>query len=411
MILNNFQIIDTQDEKGNPISKIKTKPGKYPEYDKNMEGFDEVSKKFNEYLVKERRRLKCNVINYAHTKNIRYELEIPENVVKDNRPKDYILTTSKKGFLRFHTKEIVDNVKKLEELEEELKALTGKLNSEIFKIFYNQRDIINSFINVVSEIDCLISLAFVTLIEKDKFSRPKFISLKENNGIPYLELESCVHPCLLERIVNFVPNNIYLGKDGKTTIVITGPNMGGKSTLLRQVCITTIIAQMGCFVPAKKCVMTIVDRIFTRIGAIDKLLEGKSTFFIEMEETKTILENATKNSLIIMDELGRGTSTKDGQIIVKTVLYQIENKLQARCLFTTHYHDIIEWCGKQPKIRLSFMESKINEKTKDINFLYHFKDGICPESYGIEVAKLAGLPMKIINAAKDIKLHNKLGIE
>lgn len=411
IILNNFQIIDTQDEKGNPITKIKTKPGKYPEYDKNMYGFDEVSKKFQEILVKERKRLKCNIITYAHTKNIRYELEIPENIVKDNRPKDYILTTSKKGFLRYHTKEIVENVKKLEELEEELRVLTGKLNSEIFKIFYNQRDVITSFINVVSEIDCLTSLAFVSIIDRDKFSRPKFISLEENNNQPYLELKDCVHPCLLDRTPYFVPNDVILGKDNKSLIVITGPNMGGKSTLLRQVCIAAIIAQIGCFVPAKKCVMTIVDRIFTRIGASDKLLEGKSTFFIEMEETKTILESATKNSLIIMDELGRGTSTKDGQIIVKTILYQIENKLNARCLFTTHYHDIIEWCRNEPKIKLSFMDSNINDETKDISFLYKFKDGVCPESYGIEVAKLAGLPSKIINIARDIKEKNKLGIQ
>ena len=157
--------------------------------------------------------------------------------------------------------------------------------------------------------------------------------------------------------------------------------------------------------------MTIVDRIFTRIGAIDKLLEGKSTFFIEMDETKNILENATKNSLIIMDELGRGTSTKDGQIIAKTVLYQIEYKLQARCLFTKHYHDIIEWFGKEPKIRLCFMDSTINEETKDIQFKYKFKDGVCPESFGIDVAKLAGIPSKIIDIAKDTKKHNKLGIQ
>ena len=187
--------------------------------------------------------------------------------------------------------------------------------------------------------------------------------------------------------------------------------MGGKSTILRQVCIASIIAQIGCFVPAKKCVMTLVDRIFTRIGANDKLLEGKSTFLIEMEETKNILENATKNSLIIMDELGRGTSTKDGQIIAKTVLYQLEHKAKARCLFTTHYHDIIEWCKKEPYIRLSFMEAKVDEKSKDIQFKYKFVDGVCPDSSGIEVAKLAGLPQKVINIAVDVKEHNKLGIE
>ena len=411
IILNNFQMIETQDEKGNSITKIIPKPGIFKEYDKNLEGFNNINKKFNEILAKERIRLKCGIINYANTKNIRYELEVPEHVVLNNRPKEYILTTSKKGFLRFHTKEIIDNLKTLEKLEEENKALTWKLNSEIFKLFYNQKKIISSFINIVSEIDCLTALAFVSIIDKDKFSRPKFITLEENKGIPYIELIQCVHPCLLDRVPFFVPNDIFLGKDNKTTIVITGPNMGGKSTILRQVCITSIIAQIGCFVPAKKCVMTLVDRIFTRIGANDKLLEGKSTFLIEMEETKNILENATKNSLIIMDELGRGTSTKDGQIIAKTVLYQLEHKTKARCLFTTHYHDIIEWCKKEPNIRLSFMEAKVDEKNKDIQFKYKFVDGICPDSSGIEVAKLAGLPQKVINIAVDVKENNKLGIK
>ena len=393
IILNNFQIIETQDEKGNLVNKVIPKPGIFLELDKNMEKTNEIKKKLNEILLKERIRLKCGIINYTTTKNIRYELEVPENVVANNRPK-----------------EIIENIKKLEELEEENKALTWKLNLEIFKIFYNQKNIISSFINIVSEIDCLASLAFVSIIDKDKFSRPKFISLEENKGMPYLELIQCVHPCLLDRVPYFVPNDIYLGKDSKTTIVITGPNMGGKSTILRQVCIAAIIAQIGCFVPAKKCVMTLVDRIFTRIGANDKLLEGKSTFYIEMEETKNILENATKNSLIIMDELGRGTSTKDGQIIAKTVLHQIEHK-EARCLFTTHYHDIIEWCKKESKIRLSFMEAKIDEENKDIQFKYKFIDGVCPESSGIEVAKLAGLPQKVINIAKEVKEHNKLGIQ
>ena len=128
-------------------------------------------------------------------------------------------------------------------------------------------------------------------MDKEKFSRPKFIEISENNNNPYIELIDCVHPCLLSRNQNFVPNNIIIGKEGENLIVITGPNMGGKSTLLRQVCIATIIAQIGCYVPAKKCIMTLVDRIFTRIGASDKLLEGKSTFYVEMEETQNILRN------------------------------------------------------------------------------------------------------------------------
>ena len=411
VLLNDFHMVEIKDDKDNTTLQIESKPGVCPDYDNCKENIKKIKKNLDDILQKEKKRLKCAIIQYAHTKNYRYELEIPESYVKNNRPEGYILTTSKKGYLRFHTKEIIKNVEKLEVLEEQLKDVTKDLNTELFKHFYNQHKIINDFINAVAEIDCLTSLAFISAVDPDKFSRPKFIDKSENNGYPYIELKDCVHPCLLERTTYFVPNDITLGKDGKSLIVMTGPNMGGKSTLLRQVCIAAIIAQIGCYVPAKSCVMTIVDRIFTRIGASDKLIEGKSTFYIEMEETKNIIENATINSLIIMDELGRGTSTRDGKIIAKTILYQIEHKLKSRCLFTTHYHDIIEWCQKEPKIDLFFMDSNVNNETKDITFLYKFKQGICPESYGIEVAKLAGIPDRVIERANEIKKNNILDIQ
>jgi DNA mismatch repair protein MSH6 len=411
VLLNDFHMVEILDSKDNTVLQIESKPGVYPEYDECKEDIKNIKKNLDDILQKEKKRLKCAIIQYAHTKNYRYELEIPESYVKNNRPEGYILTTSKKGYLRFHTKEIIQNVEQLEELEEQLKEVTKNLNTELFRHFYNQHKIINDFINAVAEIDCLTSLAFISAVDPDKFSRPKFIDISQNNGYPYIELKDCVHPCLLERTPYFVPNDITLGKDGKSLIVMTGPNMGGKSTLLRQVCVAAIIAQIGCYVPAKSCVMTIVDRIFTRIGASDKLIEGKSTFYIEMEETKNIIENATINSLIIMDELGRGTSTKDGKIIAKTILYQIEHRLKSRCLFTTHYHDIIEWCQNEPKMDLFFMDSSVNNETKDITFLYKFKQGICPESYGIEVAKLAGIPGKVIVRANEIKENNILDIQ
>ena len=411
VLLNDFHMVEIKDSKGNTVFQIESKPGVCPEYDDCKDEIKNIKKDLDDILQKEKKRLKCAIIQYSHTKNYRYELEIPDTYVKNNRPEGYILTTSKKGYLRFHTKEIIKNVEKLEEYEEKLKEITSSLNTELFRHFYNQHKIINTFINSVAEIDSLISLAFISAVDPDKFSRPKFIDISQNNGYPYIELKDCVHPCLIERTPYFVPNDITLGKDGKSLIVMTGPNMGGKSTLLRQVCVAAIIAQIGCYVPAKSCVMTIVDRIFTRIGASDKLIEGKSTFYIEMEETKNIIENATINSLIIMDELGRGTSTKDGKIIAKTILYQIEHKLKSRCLFTTHYHDIIEWCQNEPKMELFFMDSNVNNETKDITFLYKFKKGICPESYGIEVAKLAGIPNKVIDKAQEIKDNNILDIQ
>lgn len=223
-------------------------------------------------------------------------------------------------------------------------------------------------------------------------TRPKFILSKDS---PILELENMRHPVLSGRISNFVANNTIIGhrRDNqvKTSILVTGPNMGGKSTILRQTCIAVIMAQMGCYVPAEKCVLSIVDRIFTRIGARDRILEGKSTFFIEMEETKTIIDHATINSLVIMDELGRGTSTNEGMVIAKSILYFITNKIHCRNLFTTHYHDLVDNCRNFKEVDLYHMDCFVDDNSQSVNFLYKFIQGICPKSYGINVARLAGI--------------------
>jgi DNA mismatch repair protein MSH6 len=401
----NYHIVETKDEKGNLISQIESKPGVYLQYDNAKNEMNEILLEFDNILSKEKKKLKCAAIQYNHTKNFKYELEIPEEIIKKNKPNNYILTTSKKGYLRFHTQEILNNIKKLEECSEKIKELSKNLNKILFENFYSKHEILQNYIEKISEIDCLTNLAFISSFDRENFSRPKFIDIKSNG--PLISLKDSIHPCLYQRSNFFVPNDIKIGSEKKNLIVITGPNMGGKSTLLRQVCITAIIAQIGCYVPAKECEMTLVDRIFTRIGASDKLFEGKSTFYVEMEETKNILQNATENSLVIMDELGRGTSTNDGKIIAKTVLFIIENRIKCRTLFTTHYHDIIEWCKNQIGIDLFFMDSNVDDKSKDITFLYKFKKGICPESFGISVAKLAGLPDEIINLAREISEINK----
>jgi len=161
--------------------------------------------------------------------------------------------------------------------------------------------------------------------------KPIFINDKKVK--PFIELKEMRHPCLASKIPNFIPNDINIGiqnkeNNTKTSLLITGPNMGGKSTVLRQTAIAVIMAQIGCYVPAKYFALTVVDRIFTRIGARDKILEGKSTFYVELEETKLIVEKATENSLVIIDELGRGTSTLEGQVIAKTILNNLEKNIK-----------------------------------------------------------------------------------
>jgi DNA mismatch repair protein MSH6 len=215
---------------------------------------------------------------------------------------------------------------------------------------------------------------------------------------------------------SFIPNDTVLGvkeNEGSRCCLVSGPNMGGKSTLLRQVCMNVIMAQLGVYVPASICRMTIVDRIFTRIGAHDLIMHGQSTFLVELMETASILQGATRQSLVILDELGRGTSTFDGTAIAYSVMKYL-NSIDVDCLtlFSTHYHMLMEEFKDCKSISMYHMACKVNEnavkvessnsseRTPDVTFLYKFLKGSCPKSYGMNVAKLAGLPPSLVSRAQ-----------
>ena len=180
--------------------------------------------------------------------------------------------------------------------------------------------------------------------------------------------------------------------------------MGGKSTLLRQTCMATILAQLGGYVPAEAMRLTPVDRIFTRVGASDRILAGQSTFFVELAETSTILHNASSQSLVILDELGRGTSTFDGNAIAYAVTRNLTQKVGARTLFATHYHTLCEEFEQDPKVDMAHMDCMVEDgkdTASSVTFLYRLKNGACPKSYGLNVARLARLPEEVIQRAKE----------
>jgi len=242
------------------------------------------------------------------------------------------------------------------------------------------------------------------------------VSGNEDAERPYLELKQVRHPCVqrsMEQLSasgkKFIPSDCHMGTP--RILLITGPNMGGKSTLLRMTCIATIMAQIGCFVPAESCRMTVVDRVFTRLGASDRILENKSTFFVELEETKAICELATPNSLVIMDELGRGTSTFDGYSLANAVLKYLVQHVNCRTLFTTHYHMLVHDFKQVPeKIGLYVMASTTEEGSGDVQFLYRFEQGVAERSHGLFIAKLAGVPESVLRMAeaKSIEFNDKL---
>ena len=250
--------------------------------------------------------------------------------------------------------------------------------------------------NIVSTLDVLTTFAQVS--EDMNYCKP----IVNDDGI--IDIKEGRHP-VIEKMVgpgNFVPNDTYLDKDGNRLAIITGPNMAGKSTYMRQVALITLMAQIGCFVPATQAKIGVVDKIFTRIGASDDLSMGQSTFMVEMMEVATILKEATQNSLVILDEIGRGTSTYDGLSIAWAVAEFIADKEKcgAKTLFATHYHELIELADKQEGIKNYSIAVK--EKGEDIIFLRKIVEGGTDESYGIHVAKLAGVPKNVTKRANEI---------
>ena len=250
--------------------------------------------------------------------------------------------------------------------------------------------------NVIAQIDAMASFAYVA--ERNHFVRPKL------NVRGTIDIKDGRHPVVEQVIPNdmFISNDTYLDNKKNRVAIITGPNMAGKSTYMRQVALIVLMAQIGSFVPAAKANIGIVDRIFTRVGASDDLASGQSTFMVEMSEVANILRNATKNSLLILDEIGRGTSTFDGLSIAWAVVEYISNSklLGAKTLFATHYHELTELEGTLSGVNNYCIAVK--EQGDDIVFLRKIVKGGADKSYGIQVAKLAGVPAPVIDRAKEL---------
>ena len=287
----------------------------------------------------------------------------------------------------------------LKEKENIILGAEEKIISLEYKLFMDIREVVKRYVSdlqrvakVISEVDML--QAFSIVSDQYSFVRPELTKDK------VIELIDCRHP-VVEQVIKdkYIPNDIIMDK--KTSILlITGPNMAGKSTYMRQLGITVIMAQIGCFVPCKRAKMPIFDKIFTRIGASDDLVSGESTFMVEMKEANTAISEATPNSLILFDELGRGTATYDGMSLAQAILEYIHDKIGAKTLFSTHYHELTAL--ERDLKHLKNVHVSAVEENGTITFLHKVKDGAVDKSYGIHVASLAKLPDSLIERANDI---------
>ncbi len=317
-------------------------------------------------------------------------------------PADYERKQTLANAERFTTPELKDYERKVLDAEEKILTLEKELFADVRKRAAAQAQRIRATAAAIAELDVTAALAQVAA--ENRYQRPSF----SENG--EMRIMAGRHP-VIERLADreagrFIPNDLYLNDSTDLIAIITGPNMGGKSTYLRQAALIAMLAQMGSFVPADSAVLPVIDRIFTRIGASDNLARGRSTFMVEMTETAVILNTATARSFIVLDEIGRGTATYDGLALAWSVVEHVHAKTRAKTLFATHYHELTELATQLSGVR-NLMVS-VKEAGDHIIFLRKVEPGKADRSYGIEVARLAGLPIGVIERAREVlKLHER----
>jgi DNA mismatch repair protein MutS len=321
-----------------------------------------------------------------------YYIEISRGAA-DKAPADYVRKQTIKNAERY----ITDELKKYEEqvlgAQEKSLALEHKLFEEVRYETTKYVARLQELAQVVANCDCLSSFGY--LARQRNYVRPRVCEGKE------LAINDGKHPVLAETLGSeFVPNDVRFGDGHGDIALITGPNMAGKSTYIRQVALLVLMAQTGSFIPAKDAAIGVVDRIFTRVGASDELIRGQSTFMVEMTETANIINNASENSLVILDEVGRGTSTYDGLSLAWAITEYIANKIKCRTLFATHYHQLTELAELLENVKNCNVA--VREWAGEVVFLHKIIPGGTDKSYGIHVAKLAGLPKSIIERSAEI---------
>jgi len=336
-----------------------------------------------------------NSLKVRFNKVFGYFIEIPKTH-SNSVPEHYIRKQTLVNAERYITNDLKDYEQKVLGAEEKRVALEYRLFDEVRKQVVRHNAAVLNLARFVARLDCLMNLAHVA--EENGYCRPHV----RTDGV--IAIEDGRHP-VVEKMIEaerFIPNSITLDQRENQVLIITGPNMAGKSTILRQVALQVLMAQMGSFVPAKKASVSVTDRIFTRVGALDNLSQGQSTFMVEMQETANILNNAGEHSLVIMDEIGRGTSTYDGMSIAWAVTEYLHDLhgTGVKTLFATHYHELTALENMKPRIRN--FNIAVKEQNDGIIFLRKLVRGGTNRSYGIQVARLAGIPDTVIDCAKNV---------
>ncbi|MFH1542870.1 MAG: DNA mismatch repair protein MutS [bacterium] len=369
------------------------KDGFSPELDEIKKAAREGKDWIAQLEHEERKRTGIKSLKVGFTRVFGYYIEVTK-ANASQVPDNYIRKQTLVNCERYITPELKDKESMILNADSRLKEMEYKVFCDVRSEVAKHTRELQHLANVLAQLDVLLGLAEVAV--ENHYCRPKILRTPNS-----LLITDSRHPVVEKTIgeYKFVPNNVEI-KDDSRFLLITGPNMAGKSTYMRQVALTSLLAQIGSFVPAKSAEVCLVDRIFTRIGAMDDIFSGQSTFMMEMTETANIMHNATERSLIILDEIGRGTATFDGMSIAAAVAEYIHTKIKAKTLFATHYHEITQLADKHDGMKN--LNVLVKQKGDDITFLHKIAEGPADASYGIQVAKLAGFPAEVVKRAKEV---------
>ncbi|KAF2192150.1 DNA mismatch repair protein Msh6 [Zopfia rhizophila CBS 207.26] len=381
-------------------------PGVEEDFDNSQEDIDTCLAKLDQLLKKARRDLGSSAICFRDNGKEIYQLEVPSKVkVPGNW--DQMSATAK--VKRYYSPELRKLVRALQEVQETHGQIVREVAGRFCSRFDEDYATWLAAVKIIAQLDCLISLAKASASLGEPSCRPVFSDAKRT----VIEFEELRHPCMLNTVDDFIPNDIKLGGDSANIDLLTGANAAGKSTILRMTCIAVILAQVGCYLPCTRASLTPIDRIMSRLGANDNIFASQSTFFVELSETQKILSDATPRSLVILDELGRGTSSYDGVAVAQAVLHDISSRVGCIGFFATHYRSLAKEFENHPEVRNKRMAIHVNDESKSITFLYKLEDGVAEGSFGMHCAAMCGIPRRVIEnaeiAAREWEHTSRLG--
>ena len=370
------------------------------ELDELIASHEEATEWLDTLAEREKRRHGLSHVTVDRNKTDGYYIQVGKSVA-DQVPEGYREIKTLKNSKRFVTDELAEREREVLRLEEARGELEYELFEELRERVADDAELLQDVGRAVAEVDALASLA--THAAGNDWTRPELTDERR------LDVEAGRHP-VVERTTDFVPNDLRLDAE-RGFLIVTGPNMSGKSTYMRQAALIQLLAQAGSFVPARAATVGLVDGIYTRVGALDELAQGRSTFMVEMQELSNILHSATAESLVILDEVGRGTATYDGISIAWAATEYLHNEVRARTLFATHYHELTALADHLP--RVANVHVAVDERDGEVTFLRTVRDGPTNRSYGVHVADLAGVPDPVVGRADDVldRLREEKAIE